>query len=268
MSRIIDFHTHCFPEKIAEKALASLSHCSGDALPFHKGTAESLLKQALSGGADGAVVLNIATNPRQQASVNNFAIETNNRFPNLFAFGSIHPESPDALDELVRIHEAGLLGVKLHPDYQHFYVDEERMLPIYEKIASLGLITVFHAGVDIGYPDPVHCTPERLAYILPAFGNAPVVAAHMGGYLCWKDVLRFLAGKALYFDTAFSFSRMPPAWAREIIRTHGTEKILLGSDMPWSATGHEIRFVKSLSLLPEETDAILGGNACRLLHVT
>lgn len=38
--------------------------------------------------------------------------------------------------------------------------------------------------------------------------------------------------------------------------------------MPWSATGHEIRFVKSLSLLPEETDAILGGNACRLLHVT
>ena len=137
-----------------------------------------------------------------------------------------------------------------------------------KKVASLGLITVFHAGVDIGYPDPVHCTPERLAYILPAFGNAPVVAAHMGGYLCWKDVLRFLAGKALYFDTAFSFSRMPPDWAREIIRTHGTEKILLGSDMPWSATGHEIRFVKSLSLLPEETDAILGGNACRLLHVT
>lgn len=81
-------------------------------------------------------------------------------------------------------------------------------------------------------------------------------------------MLRFLAGKALYFDTAFSFSRMPPDWAREIIRTHGTEKILLGSDMPWSATGHEIRFVKSLSLLPEETDAILGGNACRLLHVT
>ena len=112
------------------------------------------------------------------------------------------------------------------------------MLPIYEKIASLGLITVFHAGVDIGSPiRALHAgTP---CYILPAFGNAPVVAAHMGGYLCWKDVLRFLAGKALYFDTAFSFSRMPPDWAREIIRTHGTEKILLGSDMPWSATGHE-----------------------------
>ncbi len=265
MSRVIDFHTHCFPEKIAAKALMSLSGCSGGAIPFHDGTAEGLLRQVQAGGADGAVVLNIATNARQQESVNNFAIETNRRSPELIAFGSIHPESPDALDELVRIHEAGLLGVKLHPDYQHFFVDEERMLPVYEKIASLGLITVFHAGVDIGYPEPTHCTPERLAHILPAFGGAPVVAAHMGGYLCWKDVLRHLAGKPLYFDTAFSYSRMPPDWAREIICAHGAENILLGSDMPWSDTGNEIRFVKSLGLTDAETQAILGGNARRLL---
>ena len=105
------------------------------------------------------------------------------------------------------------------------------MLPIYEKIASLGLITVFHAGVDIGYPDP--CTARRNALLYPScLWECAGRGRHMGGYLCWKDVLRFLAGKALYFDTAFSFSRMPPDWAREIIRTHGTEKILLGSDMP------------------------------------
>lgn len=268
MNRVIDFHTHCFPEKIAAKALESLSRCSGGAIPFHDGTAESLLAQVKADGADGAVALNIATNPRQQESVNDFAIDTNNRFPNLHAFGSVHPDSPDALDELARIHAAGLKGVKLHPDYQHFFVDEERMLPIYEKIAALGLITVFHAGVDIGYPAPVHCTPERLAHILPAFGGAPVVAAHMGGYLCWQDVLHFLTEKPVYFDTAFSFSRMPPDWAREIIHAHGAKKILLGSDMPWSDTGHEIRFVKSLDLAAEETAAILGGNACRLLHIT
>lgn len=267
MSRIIDFHTHCFPEKIAAKALSNLSHCSGDAIPFHAGTADSLLEHALAGGADGAVVLNIATNPRQQESVNHFAIDTNNRFPHLYAFGSIHPESPGALDELERIYAAGLKGIKLHPDYQHFFVDEDRMLPIYEKIASLGLITVFHAGVDIGYPDPVHCAPERLAHILPAFGSAPVVAAHMGGYLCWQDVLKCLVGKPLYFDTAFSFSRMPPDWAREIICAHGANRVLLGSDMPWSDTRHEIRFVKSLGLSSEETKAILGGNACRLLQL-
>lgn len=266
MSRIIDFHTHCFPEKIAEKALASLSRCSGNAVPFHDGTADGLLARVKAGGADGAVALNIATNPRQQESVNNFAIETNNRFANLYAFGSVHPESPDALDELTRIHAAGLKGVKLHPDYQHFFVDEERMLPIYEKTAALGLITVFHAGVDIGYPEPTHCTPERLAHILPAFEGAPVVAAHMGGYLCWKDVPRYLVGKPVFFDTAFSFSRMPPDWAREIIRAHGAENILLGSDMPWSDTGNEIRFVKSLGLTAEEMESILGGNACRLLH--
>lgn len=265
MSYVIDFHTHCFPEKIAGKALASLSACSGGAIPFHDGTAESLLQRVQRGGADAAVVLNIATNARQQESVNQFAIETASRYPALYPFGSVHPESGDALDELERIHAAGLKGVKLHPDYQHFFVDEERMLPIYEKIAALGLITVFHAGVDIGYPEPTHCTPERLAAILPAFGGAPVVAAHMGGYLCWQEVLRHLAGKPLYFDTAFSYSRMPPEWAREIIRAHGAEHILMGSDMPWSDTGNEIRFVKSLGLSDVETQAILGGNACRLL---
>ena len=73
------------------------------------------------------------------------------------------------------------------------------MLPIYEKIASLGLITVFHAGVDIGYPDPVHCTPERLAYILPAFGNASVVAAHMGGYFVLEGCAPFSRGESALF---------------------------------------------------------------------
>ena len=165
-----------FRRKIAEKALASLSHCSGDALPFHKGTAESLLKQALSGGADGAVVLNIATNPRQQASVNNFAIETNNRFPNLFAFGSIHPEARTPLMSLCESTRQAP-GGETPSGLSAFLCGRGADAAIYEKIASLGLITVFHAGVDIGYPDPVHCTPERLAYILPAFGNAPVVAA-------------------------------------------------------------------------------------------
>ena len=79
--------------------------------------------------------------------------------------------------------------------------------------------------------------------------------------------MKFLVGKPLYFDTAFSFSRMPPDWAREIIRAHGANRVLLGSDMPWSDTGNEIRFVKSLGLSQEETDAILSGNACRLLQL-
>ena len=190
-----------------------------------------------------------------------------NSLDGLTAFGSVHPESPDALDELERIKAAGLKGIKLHPDYQHFFVEEKRLFPIYEKAAELGLITVFHAGVDIGLPDPVHCTPQALANILPVFQGAPVVAAHFGGYMMRAETMKHLIGQDICFDTSYSHSRFPPPWAKEIIKAHGAKKILLGSDMPWSRTDYEINYVKSLGLDDVELALVLGGNAQRLLNI-
>ncbi len=263
---IIDFHTHCFPERIANKAINTLSSCSGAEVAHHEGSDASLAATIKSFGADMAVVLNIATNPRQQKSVNDYAIRINAQ-NGLIAFGSVHPESPDALDELERLHAAGIKGIKLHPDYQHFFVDEERLFPIYDKAAELGLITIFHAGVDIGIPDPVHCTPQTLASVLPRFKGAPVVAAHFGGYMKRDQTMQHLIGKDVYFDTSYSYSRFPPLWAKEIIEKHGAKKILLGSDMPWSRTDYEINYIKSLGLGEEDLDLILGGNAQRLLKI-
>lgn len=260
---IIDFHTHCFPEKIAERAISAIA-ASGAEVPYHSGSENSLLEKIKSMGADKAVVLNIATNPRQQRNVNDYAIYLN-ALDGLVGFGSVHPDSSDALYELDRLKDAGVKGIKLHPDYQNFFIDDNRLFPIYKKSAELGLITVFHAGVDIGLPDPVHCTPEMMARILPLFDGAPVVAAHFGGYMMRSETLKHLAGKDIYLDTSYSHSRFPPPWAKEIINKHGTKKILLGSDMPWSRTDYEINFIKSLGLPEEEEIMILGQNAQELL---
>ena len=186
---------------------------------------------------------------------------------NIIPFGSVHPDSPNALSELERLEKAGIRGVKLHPDYQHFFVDDEKMFPIYKKIAELGFITVFHAGVDIGYPKPVHCTPERLLRVLDLFDDAPVVAAHFGGWLLWDSVLEDLCGTKVYLDTAFSSGKMPPDYAKELIKAHGADKVLLGSDMPWSDTLDEVRFVQSLDLSAEDEEKILSNNAKRLLNI-
>lgn len=158
---IIDMHTHCFPDPLAKKAMPMLAMRSGNPYPAFGGTASGLRESVISGGADRAAVLNIATNAHQQTKVNDFAISLLSDDV-LVPFGSVHFESPDALNELDRLHDAGIKGIKLHPDYQGFFADDERMFPIYEKIGSLGMITVFHAGVDIGVPDPVHCTPQML----------------------------------------------------------------------------------------------------------
>ena len=263
---IIDFHVHAFPDALAAKALPLLSKCYGGVKPNYDATTSGLESYLAKNNVDYAVVLNIATNPHQERKVNDFAISLLEK-KNIIPFGSVHPDSPNALSELERLAKAGIRGIKLHPDYQHFFVDDEKMFPIYKKIAELGFITVFHAGVDIGYPKPVHCTPERLLRVLDLFDDAPVVAAHFGGWLLWDSVLEDLCGTKVYLDTAFSSGKMPPDYAKELIKAHGADKVLLGSDMPWSDTLDEVRFVQSLDLSAEDEEKILSNNAKRLLNI-
>ncbi len=263
---VIDFHVHAFPDAVAEKAIPVLSKCSGGMKPAYDGKISSLKQHLKENLVDKAVVLNIATNPHQQKKVNDFAISLVGD-EQIIPFGSVHPDSPDALEELERLKAAGIKGIKLHPDYQGFFVDETRMFPLYEKIAELGLITVFHAGVDIGYPDPVHCTPQRLLRVLDLFGDTPVVAAHFGGYMLWDSVLECLCGTKVYLDTAFSYGKMPPAYAKEILAAHDSERILLGSDMPWSTAQDEIHLIRALELPTATEEQILSINAKRLLSI-
>ncbi len=262
---LIDFHTHCFPEKIAEKAISKLSYASGGMIPMTDGTKAGLLSVMDREGVDISVVLNIATNATQQTSVNDFAASI--RSNRIIAFGSVFPDSPDVLSELERIHDMGLLGVKLHPNYQGFSADDPKMRPIYQKIAALGLITVFHAGLDYGFPPPYGGMPDKLARALPWFEGAPVVAAHLGGIGCFEEVITHLCGKNIYLDTSFSYGQLPRYYAEKIVKTHGADKILFGTDTPWHTAAQEQRLIHTLHLSEEECKLIFSENAKRLLHL-
>jgi len=262
---IIDFHTHSFPARIVDNAMGELIRRFGNMVPTYDGSEEGMQKYAEELGVDYCVVLNIATNPRQQANVNNFAASSNHG--RIVSFGSVHPMAEDAFAEVDRIKALGLKGIKLHPDYQDFWIDDKRFFPLYRKIGQLGLITVFHAGQDMGCFEPVHCTPERLATILPLFGGAPVVAAHMGSNYMWREVEEQLCGKDIYFDTAYTYGNMPPAQGRRIAQKHGVDRILLGSDMPWSRTTDEMRYIQSWGFSDGENAKIFGENAAKLLNL-
>ncbi|MBQ2853921.1 MAG: amidohydrolase [Oscillospiraceae bacterium] len=262
---LIDFHTHAFPPKIASRAVASLSHGSGGMIPRTDGTADSLLSEMQRDGVDLSVVLSIATNPRQQHNVNDYAMEMN-RSSRIAAFGSVHPDAPDALDELERIADAGLKGVKFHPEYQCFFADEDRMKPIYRKISQLGLITVFHAGQDIGFAPPYHCMPEHLTGALKWL-DVPVIAAHWGGYGIGPEVIDRLCGENLYFDTSMGYGCIPRPIAQAIIDKHGPEKILFGSDMPWHRPEWELRLLETLDISREDREKICFRNALKLLKL-
>lgn len=262
---LIDFHTHAFPAEIAKRAIDKLAYVSGGLVPQSEGTVDSLKREMAKDGVDISVVLSIATNPKQQTNVNNFAKEINDE-KSIFAFGSVHPDAEDALDELERIKSMGLKGVKFHPEYQGFYVDDEKMRPIYRKISSLGLITVFHAGYDYGYAPPYHCMPDHLLGALKWF-DSPVIAAHWGGGNCGVEVIDKLCGRDLWFDLSFGYGTMPKAVAQQIVDKHTPDRLLFASDMPWHRPSWEKRLIETLDISDEDKDKIYYQNALKLLNM-
>lgn len=259
---VIDFHVHCFPDEVSKKAVSVLAQNCG--VPnLLDGTVGDIKRSMKNAGVDRSVVLSIATKPSQTEKINNWSQEIQDG--DIIAFGSIHPDFDNWRMELKRIKDLGLKGVKFHPDYQLFYVDDQKLFPLYELILELGLIMVFHAGIDIGLPPPYHCTPERLKKVIKTFPNAKIVAAHMGGYSYWNEVESLLVGEDIYFDTSYSLGIMGDEQTRRIIKNHGYKRILFGTDSPWKGQDDEIKRLKGLGLGEDAEKAILGENAKVLL---
>ncbi len=267
----IDFHTHAFNDAIAERAISKLENTlvseghADDVPAATRGTVGELLEKMDIWGIDKAVVLNIATKPSQQTVINNWAKEIQS--DRIFCFGSVHPDADDALDELERIKELGLYGVKLHPDYQDFMVNDEKLMPIYRKCAELGLPVTFHAGFDVVSPDCVHCPPELSAQVLERVPDLTVILAHFGGNDRWDDVEKYLVGKNVYFDISYTDGNTSDEQALRIIRNHGADRILFASDCPWHAASREKSMLERLPLSKEEKELIAHINAEKLLNI-
>ena len=260
---LIDFHTHCFPDKIAAGAIKTVSGNAGGLVPYTDGTFSGLASFMHNQGVEKFVVLNIATNEHQMTAVNDFAAEINAN-DGVTAFGSVYPRAKNVFEELERIKALGLKGVKFQFDYQKLYVDDEIMKPIYGKIAQLGLVTMIHAGFDYGFAPPYMAMPERIANAL-RWVDSPFIASHWGGLSCGAEVLKLLCGLPIYFDTSYGYGAIAKPVAAQIIEKHGVDRMLFGSDCPWHSPQNEKRLMESLGLSENEKEKIYHGNAEELL---
>ncbi|MBR7091945.1 MAG: amidohydrolase family protein [Clostridia bacterium] len=275
---IVDFHTHAFPDALAAKAIAHLlENGRQHAESFGKrmqnrtdGTNSGLLASAGQAGIDCCLVLPIATSAKPSSHLNEAAAQTD-RTPGLRSFGSVHPLNPDWEAELLRVRQAGLRGIKLHPEYQGCYVDEEPTVRLVRAAAELGLYVLFHAGRDVGMPEPVHGTVRRFCRLRRAVPDAPIVLAHMGGFYVWEEVLAAVDDLHAWMDTSFSVFQYPEKaelFAR-IIEKNTPARILFGTDCPWEDQKQSLRFqqtfLKEYGFSEAERTAILGGNAAAIL---
>lgn len=262
----IDFHIHAFADAIAERAISKLIE-TADLIAYTNGTISDTVKKLEEWSIDKGVLLPIATKPSQQTTINNWAAEVQQANARIISFGSVHPDAPDAFDELDRIKSLGLKGIKFHPDYQNFFIDDEKALKLYEKCAELDLPVIFHAGYDPVSPEITHALPEASLRVLEAVPQMTLILAHMGGMYMWDKVEELLVGKNVYFDTGFVANEIPDEQMQRIIKNHGADKILLASDCPWNKTGSEIDMINRLKLSDDEKDMIFYKNAKKLLKL-
>lgn len=258
---IIDFHTHCYPRPLAEKV--ARTDPSPWRLPVP--TSDDLLAQMARAGVDLSVVLPVATRPDTVRDTNQFAQSV--QCGRLLSFAAIHPDSPNCLELLDEIAELGVKGVKFHPPFQHFSLDNPKYRPLYRKIGDLRLITVIHPGRAL--PEKEHyCYPSTFSHVADDFQGAPVILAHMGGILIEKAETDLLSHLPIYLDTALWPIFMSQERFLRLIDQVGPDRVLFGTDYPYAVSTDCVKHIQALPLSREEQAQILSGNALRLLRLS
>jgi uncharacterized protein len=264
--RTIDVHTHTFPDHVAERAIAKLeAECPWKAIG--SGKVADLLASMDAAGVAASVICAIATKPDQADGILKWCQAI--RGDRIVPFPSVHPRTQQAGTCIRRVAEAGFTGVKLHPMYQDFAIDDPALDEIYASCQSLGLVIAFHCGRDIAYPpDDDRAAPARTAAVLRRFPELKVISTHMGGWRMWDESDRELVGQPnVWFETSFSLDGLGPQRAADMIRRHGVDRVLFGSDWPWTRQDAGLAMLDALPLTPGEIAAIRGENAARLLGI-
>ena len=279
---IFDIHTHIFPDQIAGATIQKLQSMCHTAA-YSDGTGAGLKASMATAGVDGCLVLPVATSVRQVVHVNDASARLNENGPEtgLWSFGCMHPAFDDWREELARIARLGLKGIKLHPVYQGVDFDDIRYLRILERAGELGLVVTTHAGLDVGFPGEVRCSPQMVRRAVSQVGPVHLILAHMGGWRNWDQVLELLPDMPVLLDTSFSTGRMCPledGYYREeelelldsqrfmeLVQAFGARRVLFGSDSPWGSQSESLAWLEAQPLAAADKAAILGGNGAKLL---
>lgn len=261
---IIDAHTHVWPDKIAEKALAANPvpglEARGD------GTVAGLDTSMEHTGVDLSCCLAIANEARHVDRVNEFvsALASSNRYP----FGSVHVDL-SVEENLASLQRHGLKAVKLHPLFQRFSLEDPRLWDILDAFGE-EIAVIAHVGEGGDAYTNSLSSPAMIGRIANQFPRLRLVACHFGGYKLFDDAEEMLAGADLVLETSWppSLALLDPGTVRRFIRKHGAERVVFGSDWPMTEPAEEIRAIEALGLRDDETKEVLGGTLSRVLRIS
>ncbi len=262
---IIDFHTHFYPAKIVERALATARE-KANLEPALNGTRENLVESMQQSGVDLSVGLPLVTQPGRGISLNEWAKE-NDTEP-LIMLGSVHPRDAEFAETLDLASGLGFPGIKVHPEYQNFSFDETELDQVWRRIAELDMFLITHAGEDAGFAPPFHSDPASLRRLHERVPELKLVLAHGGSWKMWDAVKEYLTDlDNVWFDLAFVGEVLPKEEYKDLVLTLGIDKCLFGTDSPWCDQSRALELLHDLELGSAAEAAIHANNASFLLKL-
>lgn len=268
---VIDAHVHLYPDAIAQKVTPSLASRFGNP-PSFDGTVEGCRAKDAASGISASVNLPVATKPDSVPHTNDFWARSNaaerGKSPAVFSLACLHPQVADKGAEVERIAAAGFAGVKFHPEYQLFRFNDATMDDAWAAMAEFGLVAYLHAGGERVFRPPFHSTPTEIAELQRRFPRLKVAAAHLGGFGMWDESEATLVGSQVYLDLSHTFFWMPDEQMLRMIRNHGAERILFGTDAPWQDPGEVLEAFLKLPLSDAERERICYANARELMGLS
>lgn len=264
---IIDAHAHIYPEKIAEKATLAIGDFYDIKMRTDKGTAERLIEAGKKAGVSRYVVHSCATKAKQVRAINEFIKEEKDLHPEFIGFMTLHQDlsEEEIYNELVWCKNNGFYGIKMHPDFQKFYIDGIDADKIYRVLrdSKINFPILFHTG-DNRYE---FSKPFRLADVAKRYPTLNFIGAHFGGYRCWDQVDVYKGLDNVYFDTCSSLPFISTSQAEKMIDEFGAERFFFGDDFPmWNIEEEIVRFEK-LKLTEREKEGIYSKNVKNLLGI-
>lgn len=260
--RIIDAHTHIFPSKIATKAAKSIGDFYN--VPMYTDAySERLIEEENKIGVERCLVCSSAVTPDQVVSINSFISSECSKNSMFFGFAAMHPDFDDFENELDRALELGLRGVKFHPDFQKFDIDDEKAIPMYRAIAKRNLPVLFHTG-DNRYD---YSNPSRVVNLISKVPDLIAICAHFGGYRKWDVVLNMPLLENIYFDTSSTLTFLPLERANQLIERFGHEKFFFGTDFPMWSPEKELKRFMTLNLTDSQREDVLYNNFAGLFNL-
>ncbi len=261
---IIDVHTHVFPDKLAIRAADNIVNYY-DIPRQGDGSIGGIFEGAKEFSNIRFVISSATLKPERAEVGNSFILDTAKSDSRFIPLSSFHPGMGfnSAVSELERTKALGSRGIKIHSDFQHFFVDDENALEIYRECARLEMPILFH----VGDKNTDFSTPKRIRNILEKLPELTIIAAHMCGFSVWDEAEEYLIGTPVYTDTSEALLGMDEKGLYDLIEKHGVEKVMFGSDYPLWRTDFAYSQIEKIGLSEAEKELIYAGNAKKVFQV-